>query len=180
MSEPRTEASEGLDVERMADAFTWLHVRLAGICGESHMSHAREYAALAAQSEETGAPGHVFHDEWSFQRSMTKGNPVAGQPIAADQPCFDCGVPYDQHAEDPVERERGGFPWILIEREAEYVAIAEARLNGVQKGMGLDVPAPTPRTPKQTNATTGWNGLPRNGPETADILSRSRAGKETA
>jgi hypothetical protein len=30
-----------------------------------------------------------------------------------------------------------GFPWIGIEKEAEYVAIAEARLMGVQKGLGL-------------------------------------------
>jgi len=30
-----------------------------------------------------------------------------------------------------------GFGWIGIEKEAEYVAIAEARLNGTQKGMGL-------------------------------------------
>ena len=33
--------------------------------------------------------------------------------------------------------EMEGFGWIGIEREAEYVAIAEARLNGTQKGMGL-------------------------------------------
>jgi site-specific DNA-methyltransferase (adenine-specific) len=33
--------------------------------------------------------------------------------------------------------EMEGFPWIGIEREAEYVAIAEARLNGTQRGMGL-------------------------------------------
>jgi site-specific DNA-methyltransferase (adenine-specific) len=32
-----------------------------------------------------------------------------------------------------------GFDWIGIEREAEYVAIAEARLNGVQTGMGLQL-----------------------------------------
>jgi hypothetical protein len=31
-----------------------------------------------------------------------------------------------------------GFDWIGIEREAEYVAIAEARLNGVQRGLGLE------------------------------------------
>ena len=31
------------------------------------------------------------------------------------------------------------FPWIGIEREAEYVAIAEARLNGTQRGIGLAV-----------------------------------------
>lgn len=33
--------------------------------------------------------------------------------------------------------EMEGFEWIGIEREAEYVAIAEARLNGTQKGMAL-------------------------------------------
>jgi site-specific DNA-methyltransferase (adenine-specific) len=33
--------------------------------------------------------------------------------------------------------EMEGFQWIGIEREAEYVAIAEARLNGTQRGLGL-------------------------------------------
>lgn len=33
--------------------------------------------------------------------------------------------------------EAEGFGWIGIEREAEYVAIAEARLNGTQRGLGL-------------------------------------------
>jgi len=33
--------------------------------------------------------------------------------------------------------EQEGFAWIGIEKEAEYVAIAEARLNGTQKGMAL-------------------------------------------
>jgi len=33
--------------------------------------------------------------------------------------------------------EMEGFAWIGIEREAEYVAIAEARLNGTQRGMAL-------------------------------------------
>jgi site-specific DNA-methyltransferase (adenine-specific) len=33
--------------------------------------------------------------------------------------------------------EMEGFEWIGIEREAEYVAIAEARLNGTQRGMAL-------------------------------------------
>jgi site-specific DNA-methyltransferase (adenine-specific) len=33
--------------------------------------------------------------------------------------------------------EMEGFRWIGIEKEAEYVAIAEARLNGTQRGMGL-------------------------------------------
>jgi DNA modification methylase len=34
--------------------------------------------------------------------------------------------------------EMEGFEWIGIEREAEYVAIAEARLNGTQRGLGLE------------------------------------------
>ena len=34
--------------------------------------------------------------------------------------------------------EMEGFDWIGIEREAEYVAIAEARLNGTQRGLGLE------------------------------------------
>jgi hypothetical protein len=42
--------------------------------------------------------------------------------------------------------EMEGFAWIGIEREAEYVRIAEARLNGTQRGLGLDVGAPTPKT----------------------------------
>ncbi len=33
--------------------------------------------------------------------------------------------------------EMEGFDWVGIEREAEYVAIAEARLNGTQKGLGI-------------------------------------------
>jgi site-specific DNA-methyltransferase (adenine-specific) len=33
--------------------------------------------------------------------------------------------------------EMEGFEWIGIEREPEYVAIAEARLNGTQRGLGL-------------------------------------------
>lgn len=36
-----------------------------------------------------------------------------------------------------IAAEMEGFAWIGIEREAEYVAIANARLEGVQKGMGL-------------------------------------------
>jgi DNA modification methylase len=38
-----------------------------------------------------------------------------------------------------IAAEMEGFAWIGIEREAEYVAIAEARLMGVQRGLGLDV-----------------------------------------
>lgn len=42
-----------------------------------------------------------------------------------------------------IAAELEGFPWIGIEKEPEYVAIAEARLNGTQRGLGLDVGAPT-------------------------------------
>jgi len=38
-----------------------------------------------------------------------------------------------------IAAEMEGFPWIGIEREAEYIAIAEARLNGVQRGLGLAI-----------------------------------------
>lgn len=36
-----------------------------------------------------------------------------------------------------IAAELEGFAWIGIEKEAEYVAIAEARLNGTQRGLGL-------------------------------------------
>jgi site-specific DNA-methyltransferase (adenine-specific) len=36
-----------------------------------------------------------------------------------------------------IAAEMEGFDWLGIEREAEYVAIAEARLMGVQRGLGL-------------------------------------------
>jgi DNA modification methylase len=36
-----------------------------------------------------------------------------------------------------IAAELEGFQWVGIEREAEYVAIAEARLNGTQRGLGL-------------------------------------------
>lgn len=38
-----------------------------------------------------------------------------------------------------IAAELEGFRWLGIEREPEYVAIAEARLNGTQRGLGLDV-----------------------------------------
>ena len=40
-----------------------------------------------------------------------------------------------------IAAEMEGFAWIGIEKEPEYVAIAEARLNGVQRGLGLDLTA---------------------------------------
>lgn len=36
-----------------------------------------------------------------------------------------------------IAAEQEGFEWIGIEKEAEYVAIAEARLNGTQRGLAL-------------------------------------------
>lgn len=38
-----------------------------------------------------------------------------------------------------IAAEQEGRAWVGIEREAEYVAIAEARLVGTQRGLGLDV-----------------------------------------
>ena len=44
--------------------------------------------------------------------------------------------------------EQEGFAWIGIEKEPEYVAITEARLNGTQRGLGLDADAPLPKRQK--------------------------------
>jgi len=56
-----------------------------------------------------------------------------------------------------------GFAWVGIEREAEYVAIAEARLNGTQRGLGLDTSAPEPqRSPSKSH----WPA--RRGPHKAE------------
>ena len=45
--------------------------------------------------------------------------------------------PFGGSGTTAIACENEGFDWILIEREAEYVAIAEARLQGVQRGLGL-------------------------------------------
>ena len=50
--------------------------------------------------------------------------------------------------------EAEGFGWVGIEREAEYVAISEARLALVQRGMGLDTPAPSQKRTRQQAAST--------------------------
>jgi hypothetical protein len=41
-----SQPAPGLDVEALADAFTWLHCRLAKMCSESHRADAAEYARL--------------------------------------------------------------------------------------------------------------------------------------
>lgn len=41
-----------------------------------------------------------------------------------------------------IAAELEGFGWLGIEREPDYVAIARARLNDTQRGLGLDVAAP--------------------------------------
>jgi DNA modification methylase len=52
-----------------------------------------------------------------------------------------------------IAAELEGFPWLGIEKEPEYVAIAEARLHGTQRGLGLDVPAPTRQQAKPAGYT---------------------------
>jgi hypothetical protein len=52
-----------------------------------------------------------------------------------------------------IAAELEGFPWVGIEKEPEYVAIAEARLHGTQRGLGLDVPAPTRQQAKPAGYT---------------------------
>jgi hypothetical protein len=59
------------------------------------------WLSIADQVEVRGqsdSPDHPFKDEWSFQRKMSRGNRVAGRPIAPDQPCFACDVPFAVHA----------------------------------------------------------------------------------
>jgi site-specific DNA-methyltransferase (adenine-specific) len=69
-----------------------------------------------------------------------------------------------------VAAEMEGFAWIGIEREPEYVAIAEARLNGVQRGLGLDVPAPTRRDIGKQRGNKDENGNPTLGSNRDDEL----------
>lgn len=63
-----------------------------------------------------------------------------------------------------VAAELEGFAWLGIEREKEYVAIAEARLNGTQRGLGLDIPAPV--TPRKATPDTYDGSGHRGGPGT--------------
>jgi hypothetical protein len=76
--------------------------------------------------------------------------------------------------------EREGFAWIGIEREAEYVAIAEARLNGTQRGLGLDVPAPTPHAPGPTGVDTGHHPYTygRSSPKFGGVYQPWESGQE--
>jgi DNA modification methylase len=62
-----------------------------------------------------------------------------------------------------IAAEMEGFAWIGIEREAEYVAIAEARLNGTQRGLGLDVPAPTRKPITGRGDGKDWSAGPVHG-----------------
>lgn len=57
-----------------------------------------------------------------------------------------------------VAAEMEGFDWIGIERDPAYVEIARARLTGIERGLGLDVPAPKPASkasPKAERVTRG-------------------------
>jgi len=65
-----------------------------------------------------------------------------------------------------IAAEQEGFAWIGIEKEAEYIAIIEARLNGTQRGLGLDVEAPT----KARKSVDGV-AVNRNRPEKPAITS---------
>jgi site-specific DNA-methyltransferase (adenine-specific) len=47
--------------------------------------------------------------------------------------------PFGGSGTTALAAEQEGRDWVLIEREAEYVRIAEARLSGWQRGLGLDV-----------------------------------------
>ena len=49
-----TPAPAGLDVERLADAFTGLHVRTTGICTQSHLKDAQDWLLAESREGEEG------------------------------------------------------------------------------------------------------------------------------
>lgn len=61
-----------------------------------------------------------------------------------------------------------GFPWILIERELEYIEIARARLNGVQRGLGLADSPPTVTEPRPERRVDAQLFLGMTGPAEGD------------
>jgi molybdopterin molybdotransferase len=69
-------------------------------------------------------------------RSGRKSYVPAGVPIVTP-PGGTVLDPFLGSGTTALAAEMEGFAWIGIEKEAEYVAIAEARLNGTQKGMAL-------------------------------------------
>ncbi len=56
-----------------------------------------------------------------------------------------------------IAAEQEGFAWIGVEKELEYCQIIEARLNGTQRGLGLDVPAPTQKRVEHAGKASGYN-----------------------
>jgi DNA modification methylase len=64
--------------------------------------------------------------------------PTCGSPLAAKERRGHVLDPFGGSGTTALACEREGFDWTIIEREAEYVRIAEARLNGTQRGLGLE------------------------------------------
>lgn len=80
------------------------------------------------------------------QRPVRDGDHPTEKPVALLWQLISTVTPQGGVVLDPfagsgstlVAAAEGGYRGIGIEREAEYVAIAEARLNGVQRGLGLE------------------------------------------
>lgn len=74
---------------------------LDSLNGTPYRGYVAAQLDLLAAARVSGDPQtpdrHPFKDEWSFQRSMSRGNPQAGKPIAPDQQCFDCGIAFAVH-----------------------------------------------------------------------------------
>jgi DNA modification methylase len=102
----------------------------------------RAYAATLDDGDGTLSDATLLDLAWSRARERGLGTwrKRDPRPVVLD--------PFLGSGSTAIAAEQEGFDWIGIEREAEYVAIAEQRLVDQQRGLGLDVPAPTPVMPK--------------------------------
>jgi DNA modification methylase len=120
------------------------------------------------------------HDDWRWEMARLKprvNTHATVKPTELMRHLVRLVTPFGGTVLDPfagsgstlIAAEQEGFAWIGIEKEAEYVAIAEARLNGTQRGLGLDVPAPTEKRGKMPPhvgpGTTWWDSVKRYGDE---------------
>jgi site-specific DNA-methyltransferase (adenine-specific) len=83
--------------------------------------------------------------DYQYQRKPRSNSPPTVKPVDLMRHLVRLVTPSGGTVLDPflgsgttgLAAEMEGFAWIGIEKEAEYVAIAEARLNGTQRGMAI-------------------------------------------
>ena len=107
-----------------------------GLCGERWVAlnglpkcqHGREHIVYVAQANRKRANVHPTVKPTELMRHLVRLVTPQGGTVL--DPFLGSGT-------TALAAEMEGFAWVGIEREAEYVAIAEARLNGTQRGMAL-------------------------------------------